>query len=395
MSDRPASLGELLRATPPDRLGEAVVAHLREHYAAGRVEILLSDLTMSALWPVIDPDGSTGGALEQRCFGSQQPVIEAPPAGPTRVLLPLTVWGDRLGVLRVEIIQPDGRDLPGELTGIADDLATALRTADVYTDRYRRVRRRQRLTMAAELQWDLLPGHSLSGERFRLAGALEPAYAMFGDHYDWAVTGERLTLTVLNGHGDGIDAALLTTVAVNAMRNARRSGANIVEQAELASDAVYSRYGGKEHVATLLLEIDLTGGGVEAVDAGSPRAMIAQNGDIRIVALEQQLPLGMFGDGRYETQKFQLSPTDRLLVVSDGMHAAAPGGRPAYGDSALLTAIRRTRLQPPTEAVGTVVRALREYHAGTDLEDDAVIVCLDWLGEAATAGIGMNAGRIG
>ena len=45
----------------------------------------------------------------------------------------------------------------------------------------------------------------------------------------------------------------------------------------------------------------------------------------------------------------------------------------------LLSGIRRTRLQPPTEAVGTVVRALREYHIGADLEDDAVIVCLDWL----------------
>ncbi len=379
MSDRSASLGMLLRATPPDRLGEAVITHLREHFAAGRVEILLSDLTMSALWPLVDPDSAAGGSLEQRCFGSQQPVVEAAPAGPTRVLLPLTVWGDRLGVLRVETSRPGSRELTGDLAGIADELAVALHSANAFTDRYRRVRRRERLTMAAELQWDLLPGRSLRSEQFQLAGALVPAYAMFGDHYDWSVTGEKLTLTVLNGSGDGIEAALLSTVAVNAMRNARRSGANIVEQAELASDAVYSRYGGKEHVATLLLEIDLAGGAVEAVDAGSPRAMIAQNGDIRTVELDQQLPLGMFADSRYETQRFRLAPADRLLVVSDGVHAAAPPGRPAYGQSGLPAAIRRTRLQPPTEAVGTVVRALREYHAGTDLEDDAVIVCLDWL----------------
>lgn len=379
MSDRPASLGILLRATPPDRLPEAVIAHLREHYDAGRVEILLGDLAMTTLWPVVDPDAPIGGPVEQRCFGSQQPVVDATPAGPTQVVLPLTVWGDRLGVLRVETSRPGSRELTGELAVVAEELALSLYSADRATDRYRRVRRRERLTMAAELQWDLLPGHSLSGDRFRLAGALEPAYAMYGDHYDWSVTGDRLTLTVLNGHGDGMEAALLTTIAVNAMRNARRSGANIVEQAELASDAVYSRYGGEQYVATLLLEIDLAGGAVEAVDAGSPRAMVAQNGDIRTVALEQQLPLGMFGDGRYETQKFQLTPGDRVLVVSDGVHAAAPAGRPPYGTSALLSGIRRTRLQPPTEAVGTVVRALREYHIGADLDDDAVIVCLDWL----------------
>ena len=132
------------------------------------------------------------------------------------------------------------------------------------------------------------------------------------------------------------------------------------------------------HAATLLLEVDLVSGRVEAVDAGSPRAMIAREGEITPVELEQQLPLGMFDDSRYETQKFTLEPGDRLLVVSDGVHEAHPGGRAAFGETALAAALRRTRLQPATEAVGTVMRSLREYHGGSDAEDDAVTVCLDW-----------------
>jgi serine phosphatase RsbU (regulator of sigma subunit) len=71
---------------------------------------------------------------------------------------------------------------------------------------------------------------------------------------------------------------------------------------------------------------------------------------------------------------------DRLLVVSDGVLAATPGGRPPYGASALPAALRRTRLQPPAGAVGTVLRKLREYHARAEPEDDAVIVCLGRLG---------------
>ncbi len=183
---------------------------------------------------------------------------------------------------------------------------------------------------------------------------------------------------MLNGFGDGLEAALLTTAAVNAMRNARRSGAGIVEQAELASDAIWSGNGGTAHAATLLLEIDLVHGSVEAVDAGSPKAMIARAGEIRPVSLEQQLPLGMFGEIRYETQHFRLLPGDRLVVVSDGVHAAAPGGRAAYGEVGLFNALRRTRLQPATEAVGTVMRSLQDYHSGADLNDDAVALCLDW-----------------
>lgn len=378
VSDRPLPVGSLLRTAPPDRLPEVTAAHLRETSGAERVEVLLADLTMSTLRPVLDPDGDLGGLLEQRCFGSQRPVVDSTPGRLTRLLLPLTSWGDRAGVLRIEFGRPVDHELTEQLAEIADELAVAMRAADKDTDRYRRLQRRQRLTMAAELQWDLLPGRSLTGERFQLAGALDPAYAMYGDHYDWAVTGDKLTVTVLNGHGDGIEAALLTTIAVNAMRNARRSGAGIVEQAELASDAIYSKYAGNAHVATLLLEVDLESGEVAAVDAGSPRAMIAKNGEIRTITLDQQLPLGMFDDGRYEIQRFRLGAGDRLLIVSDGVHAATPGGRPEYGASALLTAVRRTRLQPPTEAVGTVMRGLRDYHDGIDPEDDAVVVCLDW-----------------
>jgi serine phosphatase RsbU (regulator of sigma subunit) len=378
LSDRPAPIGVLLRASPPDRLPEVVTEHLRRHFAATRVEVLLGDLTLRGLWPVLDPDGPAGGPLAQRSFGSQQPVAENGPAGAVRLYLPISVWGERLGVLLVETtLGPDG-ELMDQLAAVADELAIALRAADRDTDRYRQVTRRARLTMAAELQWDLLPGRSLGDDRFQMAGQLEPAYAVCGDHFDWAVTGNELTITVLNGHGDGLEAAVLTTVAVNAMRNARRSGANIVEQAELASDAVYARHGGDAHIATLLLGVDLVSGDVEAVDAGSPRAIIAREGEILPVALEQQLPLGMFAEVRYEIQRFRLHPADRLLVVSDGVHGAAPGGRAPYGDAALLSALRQTRLQPATEAVGTVMRSLRDYYAGTDATDDAVTVCLDW-----------------
>ncbi|GAA0423245.1 phosphatase [Actinoplanes capillaceus] len=377
MSDQPAPLGSLLRAAPPDRLPEVAAEHLRRHYAADTVEVLVPDLTFTRLHPLLGP-GDHPDAAALRCFGSQRPGTERANGGPVRLHLPLSCWGERVGVLRLELPERPGGDLGDRLTADADELATALRAASAATDRYRRAQRRARLTMAAELQWDLLPGRSLGDERFLIAGQLEPAYDVRGDHFDWALDGDRLTVTVLNGCGDGMEAALLTSLAVNAMRNARRCGADIVEQAELASDAVHSRYGGAVHTATLLLEIDLVGGGVAAVDAGSPHCLIARGGGTERVPLEEQLPLGMFGEAHYEIQRFRLEPGDRMLVVSDGVHSATPGGLARYGASALFSAVRRTRLQPATEAVGTVMRGLRDYHAGAEPEDDAVTVCLDW-----------------
>ncbi|MEU7611431.1 PP2C family protein-serine/threonine phosphatase [Micromonospora sp. NPDC049204] len=385
MVEPPDVVSRALREAPPDQLAEAADQAIRSTLGALRTDVFVADYRISGLWPVLDPDLAAAGSLSrhtvaQRCFSSQQPVRDAAGEGPCRLYLPLTLWGERLGVLLIELPAVPNPTVTGHATDIAAALAVAMRAADRGTDRYRRARRRERLTMAAEMQWDLLPGRSVAHHAFALAGQLEPAYTVGGDHFDWSLDGDRLTVTVLNGEGSGLAASMLTAVTVNAMRNARRSGGGLVEQAELASDTVFYQHRGRRYVATLLLDVDTRTGRVGAVDAGSPHLLRMRGATVEPMKLDQQLPLGMFGETRYEMQELYLEPGDRLFVVSDGVWAAEPPGEEPYGDRAMARSLRATRLQPAAEAVGTVMRELHAYHADSDLRDDAVVVCLDWHG---------------
>ncbi|MEV4543588.1 PP2C family protein-serine/threonine phosphatase [Micromonospora echinaurantiaca] len=384
-------MSRALRESPPDQVAEAADRAIRSTLGATRTDVFLADYRISGLWPVLDPELPEAGFLScqgmaQRCFSSQRPVLDGAGDGRCRLYLPLSVWGERLGVLLVEFPTAPGPATVEQAGDVAGELAVVLRAADRETDRYRRARRRERLSMAAEMQWELLPGRGVSHDAFQLAGQLEPAYTVGGDHFDWSLDGDRLTLTVLNGSGIGLSASLLTAVTVNALRNARRSGGSLTEQAELASDTVFYQHRGRRYVATVLLELDTITGRVRAVDAGSPRLLRLRGGAVDTIALEQQLPLGMFAEARYDLQEFDLAPGDRLFVVSDGVWAAAPADREAYGEKAMARAMRSTRLQPPAEAVGTVMRELHAWHADTDLRDDAVVVCLDWRGSGGRAG---------
>ncbi|GIJ76469.1 Serine phosphatase RsbU, regulator of sigma subunit [Micromonospora phaseoli] len=387
MADAPTGVSRALREAPPDRVVEAADLAIRSILGASGTAVFIADYRISGLWPVLDSrqPGMAGQALQgtvQRCFSSQQPVRTAGDDGRSRLYVPLSVWGERLGVLMVELPGEPPETVVRRAVDIAGEVALALRAADRKTDRYRRACRQERLSMAAELQWELLPGRSVSHGSFHLAGQLEPAYTVGGDHFDWSLDDGRLTVTVLNGDGIGLTATLLTVVTVNAMRNARRSGGGLVEQAELASDTVFYQHQGHRHVATVLLELDSATGRVRAVDAGSPHLLRLRGGSVSRVALEQQLPLGMFAETRYDLQEFDLDPGDRLFVVSDGVWAADPSGRETYGERAMARSMRATRLQPPTDAVGTVMRELQAFHAEADLRDDAVVVCLDWRGLA-------------
>ncbi|MFJ3662743.1 PP2C family protein-serine/threonine phosphatase [Streptomyces sp. NPDC090119] len=375
-----------LRTAPPYALADAVRRELAAHYAAEAVEFLLADYSLTVLQPVTTPAHalppvSLRNSAAGRAFGAQEPFLEGVAEDRVRVQLPVTVHGDRLGVLTVTL--PDTEEtraaLP-ELAAIAQVLGHEVLVADRETDLYLQARRQDRLTLAAEMQWQLLPGRSCSLPEFDLGAQLEPAYAIHGDNYDWSSTADQLTLYVSNGMGEGIEAALLTNLAVNALRNARRAGIPLADQAALADQAVYAQYQGHRHLSVLMLDFDLATGRTKVVDAGCPQMLRLRDGAVERIGFDAQLPLGMFEETDYVTQHFQVEPGDRLVFVSDGVYAVASPKGEAYGDSALTRAIQSTRLLPASEVPGAVLRELAEHRGTPAPDDDALVVCLDWHG---------------
>ncbi|GAA4504614.1 PP2C family protein-serine/threonine phosphatase [Actinoallomurus oryzae] len=370
----------------PHALAGTVATVIEQAYGAASVDLLLADYRLDFLVPVVSgrPAFPMDGTSAGRAFAAQEPVTaKSEDGGAWDLHLPLAVWGDRSGVLTVALPGEPDTATREELCAVAGVVARALKIADAGTDVFRRARRRTRLTLAAEIQWELLPGRSCVTDEYHLAGQLEPAYAIWGDNFDWSTAAEHLTVSVTNGMGRGAEAALLTQLAVGALRNARRSGADLVDQATLANETIFNQHHGRWHVSTLLLRFDVATGRVGAVDAGSPKIFRMRNGTVEPVGLEAQLPLGMFDDTRYTEQEFAVESGDRLVIFSDGFHTARSPRGEAYGASALAAALRQTQLQSPSEAVRTLTRGLLDYHRGAELADDAVVLCLDWKGRAA------------
>ncbi|WP_225823404.1 PP2C family protein-serine/threonine phosphatase [Streptomyces naphthomycinicus] len=375
-----------LRTAAPHQLPDAVRRVLTEHYAARTVELFMVDYGLAVLQPVSAlPDSPeplpVHGSPAGRAFGSQEPFVEPRRDGLARVHLPVTVRGDRLGVLTVTL--PDGELTEGgltELSEIAEVLGHEVVVADRDTDLYLRARRKDRLTLAAEMQWQLLPGCSCTGPEYELGAQLEPAYAIFGDNFDWSATADHLMLYVTNGMGEGIEASLLTNLAINALRNARRAGLSLADQAALADQAVYAHYRGRSYLSVLMFDFELATGRVTVVDAGSPQMLRLRAGAVERIPFDAQLPLGMFEETDYVAQEFRVEPGDRLVFVSDGVYAVADSQGEAYGDVALARAIQSTRLLPAAEVPRAILRELTGHRGRPVPDDDALVVCMDWRG---------------
>ncbi|MFJ6694876.1 PP2C family protein-serine/threonine phosphatase [Streptomyces sp. NPDC091272] len=390
--DRLASVERHLRAADPHALLDALRTVLTDLYGSLAVDLLMADYAMTILQPVgtlphtAEPVSAHTGA-PGRAFGAQQPYSCAGsfPASVT-AHLPVTVRGDRLGVLCVTLAEERyDADVLAELTDVAEALGHQIVVAERDTDLYLQARRAERLTLAAEIQWGLLPGRSCARAEYELGAQLEPAYAIHGDNFDWSTSDDHLTLALTNGMGEGIDAALLTSLAINALRNARRAGLSLTDQACMADQAIYGQHRGALHVSVLLLRFHLPSGNVEIVDAGSPQVWRLRAGTVEPVKLDPQLPLGMFEDSVYTVQPWQVLPGDRLLFVSDGVYDVASPAGERYSEQALARAIQSTRLLPPPQVPRAVLHELAGHRGEVMAEDDAMIVCLDWHGRPEKA----------
>lgn len=328
------------------------------------------------------------GTAPGRTFSTQQPHwVHDPAVSTVTVYLPVSVRGDRLGVLRVQL-PVDGSDVDAEvledLAECAGALAHEIVVAERDTDLFLQARRAERLTLAAEMQWQLLPGRSCARPEYSLGAQLEPAYAIFGDSFDWSASADELILTVSNGMGEGIEATLLTNLAINALRNARRAGLDLAAQALLADQAIYGRHQGQQFLSTLLLRFHLPTGKAEIIDAGSPRIWRLRAGNVEAIELEAQMPLGMFEDTAYTPQHFEVEPGDRLLFISDGVYDALSPAGEKYSLHALARAITSTRLLPASQVPRAMLQELLGHRGTGPATDDCLVVCLDWHGRPAT-----------
>lgn len=390
MEEQPADqvmlLGSLVRAldaAPPYQLAEVVHRYLAATVGARSCTVLLADYEERTLEPVPGEGASSAlgeqqveGSAAGRAYREQQVVEVATGRRECLLYLPITMRAERIGVLEVRL-PPAGLAARAQLADAAHVLAYVVAAARRYTDRFERIRRRRDLRLAAEVQWELLPVLAYGCAEYVVAGSLEPAYEIGGDTFDYAVAPAELTLSVSDAMGHGLRAAMLGSLAVTTMRNVRRGGGGLVEQATSAAAHLDGQFTGEFFVTALLLRVDVPSGSVAAVNAGHQLPVLVRAGVATTVELAAAPPLGMFRDTLYVPERLQLEPGDRLVLISDGILDACPVGGDPFGEHRLHQLLRGAGGLSASETVRLLTSAVLAHRAGA-LDDDATAVCLDW-----------------
>jgi serine phosphatase RsbU (regulator of sigma subunit) len=387
----PLNLSVLLaavEAAPPVAAVDVLAAALAEAIGAREVSFLIADFSGRSLVR-LGHSGLKGlPRLQGRETAERVPLSGTPHGralaaqtvevigedGGARVFAPVTSRGEAVGVLELGLEDYPAAQTVADVALAAHFLAYVVIANRRYTDLFEWGQRSVPLSLAAEIQHRLLPGaFTCEAGQFTIAAWLQPAGEIGGDTFDFSLERDTLHVSMTDAMGHTMDAALLATVLVGALRNARRRGVGLADQAQLANDALVAQADDEQFVTGLLLRIDLARATAGIVNAGHPAPLRLRDGRVERVPLEADRPFGLLSGRGYQVQALPLEVGDRLVFVTDGMLERDA----AHVDiDAILAASTDMHAR---EAVQHLTQEVLDACGGR-LRDDATALCLDWHG---------------
>ncbi|UWZ36344.1 serine/threonine-protein phosphatase [Dactylosporangium roseum] len=385
------AVADLLRRSHLSQ-SDRLTGHLVEalHPLGVEARVYLVDREQLALHPVPGPDRPppeplpVDGSPAGRAFA----FVRSHATAPDRLWTPMVDGTERLGV--VEFRLPEGMHAEDEavrwhcelIAGLFGHLVT---TKLPYGDALQSVRRTELMSTAGELLWQMLPPLTFTSDRMTISAILEPCYDVGGDGFDYAADRSTAHVVILDAAGRGLRAGLACTVALAAIRAARRAGGDIEAQADAADTALAEQFTDARFVTAVIAELDLDSGRLRYLNAGHPPPLVLRGGGLHgVLSGGRRMPLGLSatalgaGDfGRPATATLQHE--DRLLLYTDGIiEAPGPGGEPFGVERLVAFAVRHQAQGLPTpETLRRLCHAVLD-HQGRPPRDDASLLLLEW-----------------
>jgi sigma-B regulation protein RsbU (phosphoserine phosphatase) len=260
--------------------------------------------------------------------------------------------------------------------GYTGDVINAMTDGLIERDRIK-----QSLSLAKEIQQNLLPKDSWKLDGFDMAGKSEYCDETGGDYFDFipAVGGEGRKLGVVIGDvsGHGISSALLMATVRSALRQRAfhpGSAAQIISDINRQIVRDIERSG--DFVTLFFMIIETSSNELTWVRAGHDPAILYDSVSDSFKELGGPgVPLGVDDSYIYEEQKGAMLSQERVILLgTDGVWEAPDLKGNRFGKEAVYEAMRRNHQRSANEIMDRILSAQVAFQGSAKREDDATLV---------------------
>ena len=237
-----------------------------------------------------------------------------------------------------------------------------------------KIKYRDELELARDLQADLIPKHPAQTADFEVAAFNEIANTVGGDIYDFVPLSDgRLAILFGDASGHGMAAGLVMAVAHAAFRTQL--------DVDPAPDAIVNalnrilcRTGGPRSFFACCYVLLSPSGEFVAITAGHPEILkVGRNGKVIDRLGRGSYPLGIKTGLAWQDVRGCLDRGERLLFHSDGLTEARNGMGHEFGDAYVDAIVSWNPAATPPGLINTFVRELQSFSSGRPPEDDISI----------------------
>ncbi len=239
-----------------------------------------------------------------------------------------------------------------------------------------RVRVRDELEVARELQAELLPNASPDLAGWSFAHSYRTAAEVGGDYYDFTrLPDGRLALAVGDASGHGMAAGLVMAIANATLKTALDLDPAPAQVAALLNRTLCRTGTRRTFLSLFYALLDPASGRLEFVGAGHPfPLLLRRDGHVEELG-SGSLPLGLRNPLDPPTAEAQLAPGDILILFTDGLvEATDPTGEHAFGFDRLTNLVRSGG--SPRMVHDRVLAAFDAHAGGEPLRDDLTLVVI-------------------
>jgi sigma-B regulation protein RsbU (phosphoserine phosphatase) len=258
------------------------------------------------------------------------------------------------------------------LRAIATEAASLIENARLVQAEEASRRDQQELAIAASIQQRLMAVTIPEVPFARLAGRNLSCKEIGGDFFDAVNTPDGLAVVLADVSGKGVSAALLASTLQGMIYSQLTAGMELIQIVD-AVNRFFSHKQIREKYVTMVIARVRRDGDLEYVNCGHVPPLLVCHGET-IRPSHGNLPVGLIENAVYESDRYQMHPGDRLILVTDGVTEAENATGEFFDNPRLETVAAQSK------SIEDIFSAVADFCGDTPRSDDCTVVDLHYTG---------------
>lgn len=235
------------------------------------------------------------------------------------------------------------------------------------------------LTVATNIQMQMLPHVFPESDKFSIFASSDPAKEVGGDFYDaYMLDDDHLVMTIADVSGKGVPAALFMAVSKTMLKIRTVAGGT---PARILRDVNNWLCEGNDSCMFVTVWhgiYTISTGELICANAGHENPGIRSgNEPFKLIRREHGLPLGVMEGAEFEDETFKFSSGDAFFIYTDGVPEAHAADDTMYGEDGLEKALATvTKDDQPQDIMTRVRTSVDDFVKDAPQYDDLTMLCL-------------------